>query len=168
MTEKITPITGGCLCGAVRFEVRGPPDTVGICHCRKCQRWTGTAFAVGVRFSRAQFRLTKGEPRFYRSSAIMQRGFCADCGSPLVEYVATEKDADGVWLSLGNFDDPSAFTPEHHFGVESQLPWVLFEDGLPRYRCDEDPDLKSLLLSAPLHRRLRLRGKSLVVALSDR
>lgn len=136
--------TGGCLCGAVRFEVQGTADMVGICHCRRCQRWTGTAFAVGVRFPRAAFRLTKGEPRLYRSSAIMERGFCADCGSPLIEYVASEKDVDGVWLSLGNFDDPSAFTPGHHFGVESQLPWVQFDDGLPRYRCDDDPELAAL------------------------
>ena len=105
--------TGGCLCGAVRFEVQGPPDQVGICHCRRCQRWTGSAFAVGVRFPRAAFRLTKGDPRLYRSSTIMERGFCADCGSPLIEYVNTENDVDGVWLSLGNFDDPSAFDPRH-------------------------------------------------------
>ena len=78
----------------------------------------------------------------------MQRGFCADCGSPLIEYVAEEKGAEAVWLSLGNFDDPSAFTPEHHYGVESQLPWVQFDDGLPRYRCDEDPELAAAFAAA--------------------
>ena len=148
MAEHLT-LEGGCLCGAVRFEVTGPPDKVGICHCRRCQRWTGTAFAVGVRFPRTAFRLTKGEPQVYRSSAIMERGFCADCGSPLIEWhVAEEKGAEGVWLSLGNFDDPSAFTPEYHYGVESQLPWVQFDDGLPRYRCDEDPDLAAAFAAA--------------------
>jgi hypothetical protein len=148
MGETTLPITGGCLCGAVRFEVTGPPDKVGICHCRMCQRWTGSAFAAGVRFPRTAFRFTKGEPQVYRSSAIMERGFCGDCGSPLIYWYTTEKKAtDRVWLSLGNFDDPSAFAPEYHYAVETQMNW-LPDDGLPRHRLDEDEDFAAAMEAA--------------------
>ena len=113
-----------------------------------CQRWTGTAFTTGVRFPRIAFRFTKGEPQVYRSSPIMERGFCANCGSPLIYwYVVEEKGADRVWLSLGNFDDPSAFTPEYHYAVETQMHW-LSDDGLPRFRLDEDENLAAALDAA--------------------
>jgi len=132
----------------VRFEVTGSPDKVGICHCHMCQRWSGTAFTTGVRFPRTAFRFTKGEPKIYRSSAIMERGFCGDCGSPLIYwYTAEEKSPDRVWLSLGNFDDPSAFTPEYHYAVETQMHW-LPEDGLPRFRLDEDEGLVAAMEAA--------------------
>jgi hypothetical protein len=148
MRKETAPATGGCLCGAVRFEVTGPPDKVGTCHCRRCQRWTGSAFAVGAKYPRTAFRFTKGEPKIYRSSAIMERGFCADCGSPLVYwYVAEEKGTDRVWLSLGNFDDPGAYTPEYHYAVETLMHW-LPDDGLPRHRLADDEDYNAALEAA--------------------
>ncbi len=87
---------------------------------------------------RAAFRFTKVEPKVYRSSAIMERGFCSECGSLIIYWYTTDKkDADRVWLSLGNFDDPNAFTPEYHYAVETRMHW-LPDDELPRFRLDED------------------------------
>ena len=138
MDEESTSATGGCLCGAVRFEVSGPPDKVGTCHCRMCQRWSGTAFTTGVRYPRVAFRFTKGEPKVYQSSAIMERGFCSECGSLIIYWYTTDKkDADRVWLSLANFDDPSSFTAKYHYAVETQMHW-LADNGVPRFRLDED------------------------------
>jgi len=62
-------------------------------------------------------------------------------------YTAEEKSPDRVWLSLGNFDDPSAFTPEYHYAVETQMHW-LPEDGLPRFRLDEDEGLVAAMEAA--------------------
>ena len=137
-------VTGGCLCGALRYESSEPPINAGICHCRMCQKSTGSAFMVIAGFPRTAFRFTKGEPKLYRSSSIKDKGFCADCGSVLFDQYLVRtgvSDPDLVWVQLGTLDHPEAVSIKFHTGVESQLPWVHFEDGLPRDRCDEDPGL---------------------------
>ena len=70
MAEKTT---GGCLCGAIRYEADEPPNQVYACHCRMCQRHTGSAFWAGAKFPPDTFRFTKGEPKVYRSSKILER-----------------------------------------------------------------------------------------------
>ncbi len=144
MTDITLPITGGCLCGALRYEANEPPIKAGICHCRMCQKSTGSAFMVIAGFPRTALRFTKGAPKLYRSSSIKDKGFCADCGSLLFDQYLVRtgvSDPDLVWVQLGTLDHPEAVFIEFHTGVESQLPWVHFEDGLPRNRCDEDPGL---------------------------
>ncbi len=86
MADKSLPITGGCLCGAVRFEATEPPSWVGYCHCRMCQKAYGQPSGIFAGFKGAQkaaLRFTKGNPTYYRSSAWLERGFCSTCGSPL-------------------------------------------------------------------------------------
>ncbi len=147
MPDKTMPITGGCLCGAVRYEVSEPPRSGGLCHCRDCQRASGSAFEALAGFSRAAFRFTKGEPMKYISSSIMEKTFCSHCGSPFTDRylvpVSTEYHPDMVWVHIGTLDDPEAAPIEDHYGVESQLSWVHFDDGLPRVRCDEDRELQA-------------------------
>ena len=142
MDAKSEIVTGGCLCGALRYEISEPPNKIGTCHCRKCQRWSGSAFSVGARFPKAAVHFIKGEPKVYQSSSIMVRGFCADCGSPLVYwYLAEEMAAGNLWISLGTLDQPDAFSPAYHYGVESEMAWL--HDDLPRHRIDEDSSLAS-------------------------
>ena len=71
MDEKATPITGGCLCGAVRYEASEPPDLNGTCNCRNCQKWTGSSYLAFAGFPKTAFRFTLGEPKFYNSSAVL-------------------------------------------------------------------------------------------------
>ena len=73
-SQKQTPITGGCLCGAIRYEITEPTIDVDICHCRMCQRATGGQVAAGLTVSHKGFRLTKGEPKYYKSSPLAERG----------------------------------------------------------------------------------------------
>ena len=147
-------ITGGCLCGAIRYEASEPPNKSGTCHCRMCQRWTGSAFYAFAGFSRIAFRFTKGEPKIYQSSAISERSFCSDCGSPVANryLISLGEDAksgpDQVWVPLGTLDHPEAVSLNFHYGVETQLPWVRFDDDLPRTRCDEDPGLAAAYAAA--------------------
>ncbi len=144
MVEETTLISGGCLCGAVRYEANEPPSKGVVCHCRVCQRTTGSAFEAIVRFPRTAFRFTKGEPKRYRSSSIMEKCFCPDCGSTLTDRYLVWRGAvapDKVLVHIGTLDKPEAVSIASHYGVESQLPWVHFDDGLPRGRCDEDPEL---------------------------
>ena len=76
--------TGGCLCGAVRYECTEPPLSAGTCHCRECQQWTGSAYNAFVGFPTSALRFTKGKPKIFNApSGIKELGFCSDCGSPL-------------------------------------------------------------------------------------
>ena len=151
MSEIQLPITGGCLCGAIRYELSEPPIEVGICHCRTCQKSSGSAFETGAEFLRSAFRFTKGEPKLYRSSSIMDKGFCSNCSSLLFDQYlvrAPGSNPDTIWIQVGTLDHPEAVSIEFHYGVESQLPWVHFDDDLPRTRCDEDPGLAATFEAA--------------------
>ncbi len=152
MVEETTPITGGCLCGAVRYEANVPPSIGTLCHCRVCQRTTGSAFEAVVNFPRSAFRFTKGEPKRYKSSSIMEKCFCPNCGSTLTDRYIVRKSAksnpDRVCVHIGTLDKPEAVSIASHYGVESQLPWAHFDDGLPRSRCDEDPELAAAFAAA--------------------
>ena len=135
MADAKFPITGGCLCGAVRFEVNEPPTAVGTCHCRMCQRHTGSAFAAFVRVRESALRWTKAQPTMFRSSPITERGYCPDCGSTLFLYYETPPWKDyakgDIALAMGVFDDPYPYTPTFHYGIEHKLSWVANNDGIP-------------------------------------
>ena len=147
MDEKFT---GGCLCGAIRYEADEPPNEVYVCHCRLCQKHTGSAFWAGAKFADNVFRYTKGEPQSFKSSKILQRYFCPDCGSNVAIIYDDPPWADwspGVEVALGSLDQPAKVTPSFHYGVESQLPWLHFDDSIPQLRCDEDSELEAALNS---------------------
>ena len=151
MSEIQIPITGGCLCEAIRYELSEPPVETAICHCRTCQKSTGSAFEVSVGFSSSAFRFTKGKPKLYRSSPIMNKGFCSNCGSLLFDQYLGRTPGfspDTIYIQLGTLDHPETVTINFHYGVETQLPWIHFDDGLPRYRCDEDPELAAAFAAA--------------------
>ena len=139
MTEKTMPVTGGCLCGAVRYEASEPPHHAEYCHCRMCQKHTGSAVGVYAAIRADSFRITRGEPKFYKSSDIIERGFCADCGSSLMARYF-DPDHPYVWVCVGTLDRPEDAPPTQHFGIESQIPWLTIHDDLPRMRTEEDPD----------------------------
>ena len=136
MTEKTMPITGGCLCGMVRYEASEEPSYIGYCHCRMCQRAYGQTSAIMVGFEPGAFRFTKGEPKYYKSSAWSQRCFCAACGSPLGMH---DEVSHGV--PAGTLDHPEEWPPiTCHSGIESQIPWDVIHDDLPQWRTEDDPD----------------------------
>ena len=140
-------IPGGCLWGRVRSEWGGPPPDMGTCHCRNCQRGPGSAFHSAAAFALNDLRFTRSPPVWYESSSIMERSFCSSCGSPLAfRYLVSIDDPptanpETVWISVGSLDEPEIRSPDWHFGVEGQLSWVNFDDGLPRTRCDESVGL---------------------------
>ena len=138
MGDKTLPITGGCMCGAIRYEATEPPQEVGYCHCRMCQKGTGNLFYPYAAFRSDAFRFTQGEPKFYKSSAWLERGFCANCGTQVAERYL--KGSDSVPVSIGSLDHPEDWPPSNHLGVESQIPWLTIHDDLPRMRTEEDPD----------------------------
>ncbi len=125
---------GGCLCGAIRFRADGPPHHVSYCHCEQCRHHSGAPFAVFATYAAAAVHFEKGALRWFRSSDIAQRGFCAACGTPM----AWRGNAHPDWLDIGvgTFDDARGFTLQDHVWAGSALPWITIDDHLPRYMRD--------------------------------
>ena len=131
MNQAPRTFTGGCLCGAVRFEASGEPLWIAHCHCASCRRNTGAAVATFVGVRRDGFRYGAGKPAVYESSPSVWRRFCSACGTPLIYEAA--RCADEVHINIGTLDEPAAFAPTMHVHVAEQLPWLHMDDGLLRY-----------------------------------
>ena len=127
------PMTGGCACGRIRYTTTAEPEEAYLCHCRMCQRATGS---VSIAF--ASFPIDGiswgHEPDWYDSSPIARRPYCRECGTSL--GFAFKKDSKRMDLTVASFDDPSVFTPKHHFGAEGIHRAWLNTEGLPEYRTE--------------------------------
>jgi class 3 adenylate cyclase len=139
--NKKEAITGGCSCGAVQYEISAPAVDAGICHCRMCQRFTGSILTAFASFPVESVRFTKGEPKYFSSSPLADRGFCADCGSSLAYKPKVEEWSDLITIQLGSLDHPENIVPTWHGGIESQMPWFNVHDNLPRVRTQDQPDV---------------------------
>ncbi len=108
MTEQETH-TGGCSCGAVRYESHGKPTRVAVCHCRYCQTRTGSAFGMNVYFEDSQIKVTSGELKEYSFSNNANRHFhnrfCPNCGTTVFWRIEMRPGWTGV--AAGTFDAPS-------------------------------------------------------------
>lgn len=121
--------TGGCLCGAVRYEVRGPLRPVVGCHCTQCRR-TGGHFSANTAARPENVTLTHAEGlRWYRSSAMARRGFCGVCGSNLFWEPAS---GDRLSISAGTLDGPTGLAMAVHIFVEDRGDYYRISDGLPQ------------------------------------
>lgn len=125
--------SGGCQCGAVRFNVSGALDEASICHCRMCQKASGAHALVLVGVKDAEFRWTRGAPSWFASSNAARRGFCAACGTPLA-YDAP----DGLALSVVTFDEPDLVTPVVAYGIEGKRAWADGLANLPAHHTIDD------------------------------
>ncbi|MEM7427022.1 MAG: GFA family protein [Pseudomonadota bacterium] len=134
-------ITGGCLCGAVRFEVKGKTLGSMLCQCRMCQRFSGAPILGGTTFLTEDVKFVKGEPKYYRSSAIAERGFCAICSSPLTYRGTLGTWSQWIMVWTASLDEPEKFPPTYHLGIESAMPWLPLHDDLPRTACRDSPSL---------------------------
>jgi hypothetical protein len=134
--DRVTRMTGGCQCGAVRYELGAAPKST-VCHCRMCQKAVGNVFAALAMVKKTELTWMSGEPSFYASSNVATRGFCAACGTPLTFAF---NDRDTIEVTTGSLDEPAAFPMTEHFGVESRLSWVTLGEGLPEHRTDESPN----------------------------
>jgi hypothetical protein len=127
--------TGGCLCGAVRYESGGEPIFSLQCHCRDCQRASGAAHVSAVRMPSAEFRITQGAPKTYVAKSDagndISRVFCGECGTPLYVQVSTRPDIVG--LRVTTFDDPGFFKPDANIFVKSAQSWDHLDPAIPKY-----------------------------------
>jgi len=124
--------TGGCLCGAVRFEVRAPTKWCAHCHCSLCRRAHGAAFVTWFGVQRPQFELTSGDEcvSWYQSTPEARRGFCSRCGSTM--FFEGERWSDEVHIALAHMDGPIDRAPKAHVFYDTHVDWVEPADDLRR------------------------------------
>ncbi len=134
MSAPLPSHTGGCACGAVRYEFGGEPLFMLNCHCRDCQHETGGAYAPVIGVATSAFRVTCGTPRTASvlggSGKPVHRAFCADCGAAL--YGIPEAHPDLVTVRAGSLDDPRIFRPARDIFTVQAQPWDHMDPSLPK------------------------------------
>jgi len=134
------PYTGGCQCGALRYEVTGEPLTLYACHCTLCQKQSSSAFGMTMKLARDTFRITKGELKYftdYADSGREKRGyFCADCGTRI--YHQSVHRPEVVNLKPGSLDDTSWLRPVGNLWTKSAQPWVPIDPKALNYARQPD------------------------------
>jgi hypothetical protein len=130
------PITGGCVCGAVRYECAAAPLLMLKCHCRDCQQVSGGPYVPAVVFPIRAFKITQGALQHYATPSLAGghnlRGFCAQCGSRLTGAENPEKGIIGVVAS--SLDDPSLFKSQMDIFVCDAQSWDLMDPALPKHQ----------------------------------
>ena len=133
--------TGGCLCGEIRYEATQPPLGSMLCHCTICQRFSGAPVLGGTTFLTDALTFTTAPPKFYRSSAIAERGFCPTCGASIMYRGLLKQWTKWTMVFTASLDNPQDHPPTYHLGIESQMPWLDIRDDLPRTECKDSPSL---------------------------
>ena len=134
----MTETTGGCACGRVRYVAEIDGDDAYLCHCRMCQRATGSVSIAFVQVEVAKVRwLTP--PDWYDSSSIARRPFCSGCGTSL-GFVYKDEARGKMDLTVASFDDPSCFRPILHAGAESLIETWIDTSALPRQPTNADAE----------------------------
>ena len=126
-------ISGGCACGAIRYEVTADPIVMFNCHCRDCQKTTGSGYTPVFYAPANAFKITKGTPKYYKTNSEMIgdniRGFCPECGSRLFGG----KSDFGQGIAAGTLDEPSVYKPQHEIWTSDAPPWDTMDPKLPKF-----------------------------------
>jgi hypothetical protein len=138
MTETLT---GGCQCGALRYEIAAEPLAFYVCHCTECRRQSASAFGLSILFRQDALRITLGALKEWRrptaSGGALACRFCPDCGT----RICHEAPGEGiVSLKSGTLDDPGRFAPAAHIWTRSALPWVTIPAHTANFAGEPDDD----------------------------
>lgn len=137
MTDTSIKQQGGCLCEAVRYEIADTIGNIVYCHCQRCRKATGSAFAAVAPVLRSDFIITHGEQHLksYRTEAGVNRVFCSECGSPIFAY--RDSDPGMLRLRIGSLDTQLEQKVSAHIFVASKADWHDIHDHAPQH--DERP-----------------------------
>ena len=124
---------GSCLCGEIQYAVHGPIGDLVQCHCQRCRKANGSAYAVNAPIAKADFRWLSGEAYLarYSSSAGVERCFCRNCGSPIISIKV--ENPETYRLRIGTLDTPLEQSPTCHVFAASKAEWDQIYDDLPQY-----------------------------------
>jgi hypothetical protein len=132
VNTKTRDYSGGCQCGAVRYEARGPARTPNICHCESCRKSAGSAGVAWATFQSAEVRYLHGKPKEFASSARVLRGFCEHCGTTLTYW--HDSRPDELDITIASLDRPAELAPVMHIWLSDALSWEQPGDELPKCR----------------------------------
>lgn len=136
MTDGNDVHEGGCTCGNVRYRMLGPPWVVHCCHCRWCQRETGSAFALNAMIEAARVELACGEVEIVLTPSNSGKGQriarCPVCRVAVWSHYAGGGDAVR-FVRVGTLDEPDRLPPDVHIFTESRQPWVVLPPGTPAF-----------------------------------
>ena len=125
-------MTGGCHCGAIRYEVKGEALTHALCHCTDCRRHAGAPMVGWTMDPESSVRLIKGAPRVYSSSEHGRRHFCPDCGTGL--FYTNGQNLPGIIdVQSATYDDPAAIPAQAHIQVADRISWMATAHTLPAF-----------------------------------
>jgi len=141
-TDSSVPVpsafSGGCACGAVRYDCSAAPIAMVNCHCRDCQKAGGGAYSPTVVVRTEAVHVTLGEPAYHHVTAdsghIARRAFCSGCGAPL--YASTSARPDVLGIRAGSLDDPRWFRAAADVWTESAPPWDIMDPRVPKFPKD--------------------------------
>jgi hypothetical protein len=149
---------GGCACGRLRYRMQLTPMFVHCCHCKDCQRQTGTAFVLNALIETDRVELQTGTVRPYVMPTDSGRPHtvfrCSDCGTTVWSEYGGLKTLR--FVRVGTLDDPTALPPDVHIYVRSKLPWITLPDGVPAFTAYYDS--RTLWPAASLERRKAALG----------
>jgi len=135
-----TPLTGGCLCGAIRYSVNQPIIELRACHCTNCQKASGTGGSVNAMIPSANFQLVKGKPKRYSAKAdsgrLLHRFFCGDCGSPL--YSQRDSTPENMALRIGTLENAPPMKIAHNIWTKSARPWAHIDPATQQHAGQPD------------------------------
>ena len=132
---------GSCLCGQITYETSEELGDFGYCHCRSCQKASGSAHGANAGVRRAAFSLNddSGHLREYESSPGKVRAFCANCGSPLFAYLSDSPEV--IRVRLGSLDTSLRKQSRAHTFVSEKAEWEVIADGLPQFETWASKDV---------------------------
>jgi hypothetical protein len=140
---RTTELVGGCPCGVIRYKLTEPPLIVHACHCRDCQRLTGSAFVINLWIEK-EFVQGSGRPKSFRLTAGTGKGhdvfFCERCGAYLWSFYHAAP-GEALFVRAGTLDQPEKVKPDVHIFTRSKLPWLQLPKDVPAfetfYKIDE-------------------------------
>lgn len=135
MESSKEQITGGCLCGALRYQCSSKPKTVSYCHCPDCRKTTGSAFSAAVGVRKDTLKILSGNVKGYTKTADsgnrITREFCPECGSPL--FTKVDAYPHIVWIKAGSLDESGHLEPTRQIWTQFAVPWAHISDDLPSF-----------------------------------
>ena len=136
----MTTRTGGCQCGALRYESAGEPLALYACHCLECRKQSASAFGMSLQVPSAGLRVTKGHPKFWTRAADSGRkvkcAFCPHCGSRV--WHQREEPAETVTIKAGSLDEPVDFSTAIHIWTSRKLPGLTIPSGALQFLQEPD------------------------------
>lgn len=124
-------LTGGCYCGAIRYEIHSAAFDSTLCHCATCRKLSAAPAVAWFSVGRDGLRWVRGAAKMFESSPRVSRSFCADCGTPLT--YANADTPDRIDVSTCSLDEPGDVAPENHTWCKYRLSWDRAVDNLPGY-----------------------------------